>query len=87
MNLLWGFDFSPAKNSSGQDIEPDVCNYAKVRSMYLSVILEMLADITLGYPHLTEFVRMHYHTEESRARGDDQATICYLHRCIPSVRA
>jgi len=29
MNLLWGFDFNPAKNSSGQDIEPDLWNYVK----------------------------------------------------------
>lgn len=41
VNLLWGFDFSPALDEvSGEEVEPDVWDYAKVRpSLSLSPFL------------------------------------------------
>ncbi|KAI0088621.1 cytochrome P450 [Irpex rosettiformis] len=29
MNLLWGFEFTPAKNAKGEEIKPDIWNFAQ----------------------------------------------------------
>lgn len=31
MNLLWSFEFSPGKDAKGQEVKPDIWNYAQVR--------------------------------------------------------
>ena len=30
MYLLWAFDFSPAKNDKGEEVKPDIWNFAQV---------------------------------------------------------
>ncbi len=32
MNLLWGFNFTPALDKNGNEIKPDIWNYAQVSS-------------------------------------------------------
>lgn len=31
MNLLWAFEFSPGKDAKGEEIKPDIWNFAQVR--------------------------------------------------------
>jgi hypothetical protein len=38
MNLLWSFEFSPAKDANGQEIRPDIWNYAQVHKLFFFTV-------------------------------------------------
>lgn len=59
MHLLWAFDFSPAKDAKGEEIKPDIWDYAQVCQCLCATLSVCLIVYFTGLISLSEPFQMH----------------------------
>lgn len=59
MNLLWAFEFSPAKDRSGKEVVPDIWNFAQVRRCLVLSLSPSPLTYHPGIGELTKPFPMH----------------------------